>query len=143
MKSTGMLTVVAAAVGLLVPGVALADSVKLKAALTGAAETGGGAVGGTGNFTAEIDESSGDVCYEVTVGKVPGANMAHIHKGKAGEDGAPVVTLAVTGADGEMCMAAQPEVLAPIIAAPGDYYVNVHSAAFPKGAVRGQLEKVQ
>ena len=32
-----------------------------------------------------------------------------------------------------------PGALADILAHPADYYVNVHTAAFPKGAMRGQL----
>ena len=66
---------------------------------------------------------------------------AHIHAGAAGTDGAPVLTLEVTGADGDMCMAAEPDTLKPIVATPEAYDVNVHTADFPKGAIRGQLAK--
>ena len=65
--------------------------------------------------------------------------MAHIHKGAAGSDGSVVVTLNITGNDGDECSALQRDLAKAIVAAPGDYYVNVHNAEFPKGAIRGQL----
>ena len=61
----------------------------------------------------------------------------------AGENGPIVVTLAppssgdpgVSGA----CVAVDPELLDDILQHPAQYYVNVHTAAFPGGALRGQL----
>ncbi len=39
------------------------------------------------------------------------------------------------------CVAPEPGTsLQSIIANPGNYYVNVHSAAYSNGAVRGQLQ---
>jgi hypothetical protein len=67
--------------------------------------------------------------------------MAHIHTGAAGVDGAPVVKLDVDGLKSDLCVAAEPDALKPIVASPGDYYVNIHTVAFPKGALRGQLQK--
>ena len=52
-----------------------------------------------------------------------------------------MVTLAITGEGSDECVAVEPDTLKAIVAAPEGYYVNVHSAAFPKGAVRGQLSK--
>ena len=40
-----------------------------------------------------------------------------------------------------MCIAVEPEKLKPIVANPAGFYVNIHTADFPGGAVRGQLMK--
>lgn len=125
----------------LAPAAAMAATVKLVATLNGASETGGGDPDGTGRFSAEIDAETGDVCYVLVANQISKPVAAHIHVGAAGTDGAPVVTLEVTGPDGDLCMAAEPDVLKPIVAGPEGYYVNVHTADFPKGAVRGQLSK--
>ena len=50
-----------------------------------------------------------------------------------------VIPLNVTGTDGDECSAVQHEVAKAILANPAGYYVNVHTADFPKGAIRGQL----
>lgn len=133
----------------LVTGVALAasvpasagDMVVLTANLTGGSETGGGDPDGSGKFRAEIDAESGDLCFTLTVDGIGAPTAAHIHAGAAGVDGDPVVSVAVTGPDGDECIAMPREAAKAIVATPGAYYVNVHDGAFPKGAVRGQLTK--
>lgn len=114
---------------------------ELKASLTGAAEVPGpGDEDGTGAATVTIDKEKGQVCYTLSVSGIDAATMAHIHDGAAGAAGPPVVTLdAPANGASEGCKAATPEVLDAIATAPQGYYVNVHNAAFPKGAVRGQL----
>ena len=125
----------------IVPATAMAAGVKFEAALKGANETAGGDPDGTGRFSAEIDAETGDVCYVLVADKIAKPVAAHVHTGAAGSDGPPVLTIEVTGADGDMCLAAEPDVLKLIVAAPEGYYVNVHTADFPKGAMRGQLAK--
>ena len=120
------------------PAVAGAASVPLVASLTGAAETSGGDADGNGAFSAQIDTETGDFCYSLSVSGIDQPTAAHVHSGAAGTDGPPVLTVAL--ADDE-CIAAEPAVLKPIVENPAGYYVNVHTAAFPKGAVRGQLVK--
>jgi len=117
---------------------ALAAPVTLVATLSGANETGGGDPDGTGSFTVEIEADSGDFCYTIKAAKIPAATAVHVHSGAAGADGPPVVTLSM-GED--MCIAAEPDVLRPIVADPAAFYVNIHTADFPKGAIRGQLAK--
>lgn len=119
------------------PATAFAKTVTLVATLNGANETAGGDADGTGSFTVELDPDAGDFCYTLTADKIEPATMAHVHTGAAGVDGPPVINLDVTE---DYCIAVEPDVLKPIVAAPSEYYVNVHNATYPKGAVRGQLE---
>lgn len=123
---------------MLLPAMALAAPVTLAATLDGANEPAGGDPDGTGSFTVEIDADAGDFCYTLKGAKIAAPTAAHVHSGAAGVEGPPVITMHV--ADDE-CMAVEPEVLKPIVASPADYYVNIHTADFPKGAVRGQLAK--
>ncbi|MCW1430026.1 CHRD domain-containing protein [Novosphingobium sp. JCM 18896] len=113
---------------------AQAASVKLTSTLSGA----GADTDGTGAFAAEVDADAGDFCYTLTVAKIAKPTMAHVHTGAAGTNGPPVVTVDVTGTTDE-CVAVEPDVLKAIVANPAGYYVNVHTADFPAGAIRGQL----
>lgn len=116
-----------------------ADPVKLQATLAGGAD---GDADGTGSATVTIDPAGNEVCYTLTVAGIDPATMAHIHKGAAGASGPVAVPFdAPTSGSAQGCKPAAPEVIAAILASPGDYYVNVHNAPFPRGAIRGQLGK--
>jgi len=116
-----------------------ADTVSLKATLAGSADTD---PDGTGTATVTVDTTKNEVCYKLTVSGIDPATMAHIHKGAAGASGPVVVPFdPPTSGSSEGCKPATSEIAAAIAASPGDYYVNVHNAAFPKGAIRGQLGK--
>jgi hypothetical protein len=119
-----------AAAALAVPAAAMAGPVTLTATLAGEGE-------GAGSFEAEVDAEAGDICYILAVDGIGEATAAHIH----GKDGKPVVTVSVTGEDLDECVASEPDTLKAILAAPGNYYVNVHTAKAPAGAIRGTLEK--
>lgn len=110
----------------------------LQATLTGKVEVPKGDPDGRG--TAEIKITGTKVCWEIKASKVGTLAAAHIHKGKAGVAGAVVVPLGKTY-KGKGCTTAPAAVAAAINKSPGAYYVNVHNAKYPAGALRGQLHR--
>lgn len=82
-----------------------------------------------------------EVCYSIAVSRIEPATAAHIHLGGPDVAGPVVVTLdPPTGGTSAGCVSGLSEALvANIFANPQDYYVNVHTADYGGGAVRGQL----
>ena len=122
---------------------AAADEMKIKANLTGAAEVPGpGDPDGGGTVQVTLNPDKNEVCYDLTLTKVDEATAAHIHEGAVGKDGPVKLGLdAPKGGSAKGCKTAEAAVVKDIMANPANYYVNVHNAAHPKGAVRGQLAK--
>ncbi len=118
---------------------------RLSAGLTGAAEAPTpGDPDGTGTAMVNLDVTKGEVCYEVTAQRIDRPTAMHIHEGPAGKSGGIVVTLATPTASDTTtkgCANADRTLMGRMAATPGDFYVNVHSAAYPQGAVRGQLSQ--
>jgi len=130
----GLLSVVAAPV-------ALAETIYV-ADMTGDQEVPGpGDPDGTGYAELRIDPGSGQVCAFISVADVSEPTAAHIHAGDAGVAGGIVVTLPTpTGGEVDDCVSGlDAGVLQAIVDDPASYYVNVHTADFPAGALRGQL----
>lgn len=118
-----------------------ATGVHLMASLTGSAEVPGpGDADGMGTFTARLNVGQGKLCYTLTSAKLGTLTMAHIHAGKAGVAGPPVVTLKASS-PAQTCMAVDKDTAQKLVAMPGDFYVNIHTADLPNGAIRGQLMK--
>ena len=94
---------------------------------------------GSGIVTLHLDAKKGTVCWDFKgVKGFAGPNAAHIHKGGAATAGPVVVPLgAAYKAKG--CTKAPSATIAAIEGHPNAYYVNVHSAKYPAGAIRGQL----
>jgi hypothetical protein len=114
-----------------------------------------------------LENNADTLCYLLEVDKVSGTEnnpgapyAAHIHRGEPGSNGPVVVSLAFpTGGEAADCVTetrvgaapgnapvfardAQGNLLATaqeILANPDGFYVNVHNADYPSGAVRGQL----
>ncbi len=116
----------------------------LSTSLTGAAEVPGpGDADGTGTASITLNQGKGQICFEITVSNIATATAAHIHEAPVGQAGPPVVTLAPPPAGGSSkdCVAADAELIKRIRQNPANFYINVHNAEFPDGAVRGQLSK--
>lgn len=127
----------------------------LSAVMTGAAEAPGpGDPDGTGTATVTVDPAAGTLCYTVNVVDIAAATAAHIHEAPAGVAGPIQVALTLPDHTGNAAdcadaadynaaelpnAAAISAFLADLAANPQRYYVNVHTAPFPAGAVRGQL----
>lgn len=111
--------------------------------LSGGAEVPGpGDTDGSGTANLKLDHAKGELCYDISVKGIEAPTAAHIHAGAAGKSGAVKVALK-KAADGAWkgCVSADKTLLDDIMKKPGDYYVNVHTADFPNGAIRGQLGK--
>ena len=115
----------------------------LTTTLSGAAEVPGpGDPDGSGSFKATFNAGQDQICYELTVSNIAAPNAAHIHSGGPTVAGPVVVTLKTpVGGSAKECTTLSKEQVKAIIQKPGDFYVNVHNADFPDGAVRGQLSK--
>jgi hypothetical protein len=138
------LAAIASAAALAGPAMADDGGRPLSAHLTGAAEKPNpGDPDGAGHATFRVNVGQNQVCYEISVEKIAAATAAHIHKAPATAAGPPVVMLTAPGADGKAkgCATADAAVVKDILQNPDAYYVNVHTADFPPGAVRGQLSK--
>ena len=113
--------------------------------LTGKAEVPGpGDPNGRGSAVIKFRGSR--VCYDIRVRRIDGVAAAHIHTGKKGVAGDVLVALIAaptTKKRSTGCVTVEniSAVLAQIRANPRGFYVNVHNADYPNGAVRGQLKK--
>lgn len=112
--------------------------------LSGSEEAPGpGDPNGKGWATLDVYDA-GLVCYTLKVQAITEPTAAHIHEAPAGVAGPVVVDLRIDLADRQgnrlsYCANAAEEIVADIRANPADYYVNVHNATYPDGAIRGQL----
>jgi hypothetical protein len=92
-----------------------------------------------------VDTVTGRVCTVVLVRGVASIIAAHIHKGAAGVIGPHAIDLntpvdyGAGTAYSVTCAVEPPALVADLLANPSGYYVNVHSAGRPLGALRGQL----
>jgi hypothetical protein len=108
----------------------------LHATLSGKVEVPKGDPDGTG--TAEVKITGTKVCWEIKTARVGTIVAAHIHKGGPGVAGPVVVPFGKTYAS-KGCVTSTAALVAAIERHPGGYYVNVHNAKYPGGALRGQL----
>jgi LPXTG-motif cell wall-anchored protein len=94
---------------------------------------------GTGSASVAIDPDTSEVCFTITSDGIDPVVAAHIHEGGADVAGGVVVDFDWPNNPGEGCVAGDAAVVAAIVADPGGYYINVHTAEFAAGAIRGQL----
>ena len=109
--------------------------------MTGAAERPGpGDPDGSGTAVFRVNPGQGEVSYTLTVRNIAPANAAHIHRAPSTDPGPIVVSLAApTNGSSSGCAPISRDLAKELIQNPAAFYVNVHNAEYPAGAVRGQL----
>ena len=111
------------------------------AMMRGSNVVGTGAANGMGRAEISVSDALDQVCYELKditgIGPITGA---HVHRGAAGTNGPVVFTLERSN-EGEYqgCSDAAEWTQNGLQANPGMFYVQVHTAQYPNGAIRGQL----
>ena len=131
----------AAVVAVVVPVVALGGAratTKLSATLSGAVEVPKGSP--TGKGTASVTITGTKVCWKFVFSGIGKPLASHIHKAPKGKAG-PVVVPFGSAFKASGCTTTSAALAKAITSTPSAFYVNIHTAKYPAGALRGQLAK--
>lgn len=113
--------------------------------MTGAQEAPGpGDPDGFGRAELTFNPGQREVCFTLTAENIAPAAASHIHIAPAGTPG-PIVVPLVPPTDGSSSGCVEDvdrSLILDILRNPEEYYVNVHNADFPPGAIRGQLSRM-
>ena len=123
---------------------------RLAATLSGANEVPGpGDPDGRGKAFVRLSGTT--ACYLLEWSGIGAPTAAHIHQGGAGVAGPVVVLFFQPGTNAASlpgtlssvagCVDVDPALAGRIAASPRDWYVNIHTADFAAGAIRGQLHR--
>ncbi len=140
-RALTVLSGIALTAGLGTPAPAQPGATQFAAALTGANEVAPGDPDGAGTARVRVLGTLNQVCVRLEVRGISRATAAHIHRGVAGVNGPPVVNLDPPDNDGDEddCDLVGDALADEIQANPAGFYINIHTADFPDGAIRGQL----
>ena len=128
-------------------GETVSGSVRLEATL---APDPGGDLTLSGSADLVVSPRRGTVCFDIDLEETgSGADTVvavHIHPGDVAatcdaEDCAPPIDLDFANEGLEGCARAGKQLLSSLADEPEQFYLHVHTARFPAGAVRGQLEE--
>ncbi len=108
--------------------------------MTGDQEVGGGDPNGFGVARLDFSRDDLEVCFVIDLFRVSRPITGiHIHDGDVGTNGPIVIDFDFATNGFEGCVDVERSVLREILRDPAGFYVNVHNADYPDGAVRGQL----
>ncbi|TKK68867.1 CHRD domain-containing protein [Ilyomonas limi] len=121
-----------------------ATNANFAASLSGSQETPPNAETGTGTLTATYDANSNKLSYTLTWTGLTGAPTAmHFHKGQVGEPGDVEIPIAgfTAAAAGTLTATATVDEDEEEDLMEGHFYVNIHTANYQAGEIRGQVLK--
>ena len=139
LRSSLIVLACGAALALATPS--MAAMVNLKADLKASSEVPPNESKGTGSVTATFDTDSNKLSWKGTVSGLSGpVTAAHFHTADVGRNGA--VAVAIIGADKGAFegSATLTDTQAEDLMA-GKWYVNIHTAAYKAGEIRGQVTR--
>ena len=98
----------------------------------------------TGNVQFQLSSDGKEINYDLTTTNLNGFMMAHIHKGKSGENGPPVAALQmgkgkITSSDLQGPVAGKQISDLVDLIKNGQAYANVHTQQNQNGEIRGQI----
>jgi hypothetical protein len=109
---------------------------------------------GRGRAVINVNVRERRVCFDLSWRRIASPTRSHIQEGRRGVNGDIVVTLFENGTDPDFvplpdsirsvqgCTGGlQRALLRDIRDNPRQFYVNIHNATFPGGAIRGQLHR--
>jgi hypothetical protein len=124
------------------PATSAPSGAKFTTTLTGATEVPGpGDPDGAGAAKLTVNPGLGTICYALTVRNIEPAVGAHIHEAPVGVAGPIVAHLQLPSPTSSSGCVTDRALARDIVRNPADYYVNVHTADYPAGAVRGQVRR--
>ncbi len=98
----------------------------------------------TGNVQFQLSSDGKEINYDLTTTNLNGFMMAHIHKGKSGENGPPIAALQmgkgkITSSDLQGPLAGKQISDLVDLMKNGQAYANVHTQQNQNGEIRGQI----
>jgi hypothetical protein len=115
----------------------------LTAKLKGQSGVPGGDPDGSGMAFISLDKGRADICFELAVSDIAPATEAHIYNASTAPAAEPAIALAApTDGSAKGCVYfVDQKLIEDVRRNPENYYVNVHNADYPAGAVRGPLAR--
>ncbi|HEY6803439.1 MAG TPA: CHRD domain-containing protein [Pyrinomonadaceae bacterium] len=96
---------------------------------------------GTGMLKFAVRADEGKFCYDLSVSNISLATTVTLNLGAKGSNGQQVTLLkAPSNNVSADCVSLDADRLGDLARNPANYYVNVQTADFPNGALRGQLK---
>lgn len=123
------------------PAGASSTAFDFQGSMAGTEQVSGGDPDGTGTFKVTIDKATSKVCYELAWQDIDEPNAAHIHIGKPKENGNIMVDLNLPVNGPKSCLPVDSTSIGHMTSGPTAHYPDLHTPAFPDGAVRGQLQQ--
>jgi hypothetical protein len=118
------------------------DASEFVAQLSGANEVPPADPDGAGFAEMSFNDTTNTFCTDLEVRQISPATAAHVHRGAAGANGPVVIPIDTPDDDdSDDCRVIDDALGDEITNNPGGFYVNVHTADYPDGAIRGQLRR--